>query len=56
MKKFIIGVVFVIIISLFCACSSDDTVTYYKDYNGNGSYDFGEGVYYEDSSGTHFLD
>ena len=56
MKKIItIGILFVITVMMFCACE-DDTVTYYRDYNGNGRCDFGEEVYYEDSSGTHFFD
>ena len=34
----------------------DDTVTYYRDTNGNNQCDWGEAVYYEDNTGTHWLD
>ncbi len=54
-KSIIIGIILALMLMLFSACS-DDTVTYYKDYNGNGKCDYGEGVYYEDSTGTHFID
>lgn len=49
----IIGLVAVVLvlIQLF----TDETITYYIDYNGNGKEDWGEAQFYEDKDGTHWL-
>lgn len=57
MKKFLIILGVVIVLALIGeACDSlNPTTTYYIDSNGNGREDWGEGVWYEDNSGTHFF-
>ena len=55
MKGFVGICIAALIIWLFSAACGDETVTYYLDKNGNGREDWGEGVWYEDEDGTHFL-
>ena len=56
MKKFLIIVGVLLVIGLISnACDPNPTTTYYYDLNGNGREDWGEGVWYEDNSGTHFF-
>ena len=56
MKKTIFKVVGIAVLAIsmmfvFAGCD-DDTVTYYRDTNGNGECDWGEAVYSEDSNGN----
>ena len=56
MKKFGILILVLIAITIIGKACEDDTVSYYRDLNGNGRQDFGEGVWFEDDDGIHFYD
>ena len=54
-KSVLIIIIVVIVIVIFgSGVFSNETTSYYRDLNGNGKEDFGEGVWYEDKNGTHF--
>ena len=51
--------IFIIILAMIVLATcvgDDDTTSYYRDLNGNGREDYGEGVYWEDDDGIHFYD
>ena len=54
-KFWIVIIVLIAFVALAQSCG-DETTSYYIDRNGNGREDFGEGVWYEDGTGTHFYD
>ena len=52
----LIFIIVLVMIALVTCVDDDETTSYYRDLNGNGREDFGEGVWYEDDDGIHFYD